>query len=453
MGNPKNSAFFASSAVQKSRKEIAMLRPTRWLLLIIILSTLLRLGAAIYLGDTIEILPGIHDQVTYDALARRVLTGHGFSYAANWWPATRANEPTAHFSFLYSLYLAGVYAIFGLHPLAARLLQALVAGVLMPLLLYRITRRTTGETTALVAAACSAVYIYFIYYGASLLTETFSILAILASLDLALNLAEKPSWKQALLLGLALGTGVLLRQTLLLFVPFLLLWLLWQARGRIRWYHLVLPVVIIALLIAPWTVRNYFAFGRFVLLNTNAGFAFFWSNHPIYGTHYVSVLPPDGPTYQDLIPPDLWALDEAAMDSALMRQGLQFVLDDPGRYLLLCLGRIPAYFKFWPSAESSTISNISRVGSFGFFLPFMLYGLVLSFRRWRDYLLLYLFALIHSGLHIATWAMVRYRLPVDAVLLPFAGLAVVDLAGRVGKRWRGSAARQDERERGDGVTG
>ena len=66
------------------------------------------------------------------------------------------------------------------------------------------------------------------------------------------------------------------------------------------------------------------------------------------------------------------------MDKALFGRGLGFVLDDPGRYALLSLSRTREYFKFWPSAESSMISNISRVGSFGLFLPFMLYGAILA---------------------------------------------------------------------------
>jgi len=408
-------------------------RPTRWLLLIIVLSTLLRLGAAVYLGNTVEVLPGTYDQVTYDALARRVLTGHGFSYATDWWPATRADEPTAHFSFLYSLYLAGVYVVFGFHPLAARLLQALIAGVLMPLLLYRITHRLAGEPAALAAAAISAVYIYFVYYAACLMTETFFILAVLAGLELALAFVQRPAWKGALFLGLTLGAGVLIRQTLLLFVPFLLGWVVWELRRRLRWGHVLLILLLIALFIAPWTIRNYLAFDRFVLLNTNSGFAFYWANHPIHGT-YSALL--EGTSYQSLIPVELRSLNEADLDSALMRLGLGFVWDDPGRYALLCLNRSLEYFKFWPSAESGLISNISRVGSFGLFLPFMLYGLFLSFRRWRDYLLPYLFVVVYCGIHLLTWAGIRYRLPVDAVLLPFAGLAVVDLAGRVGRRWR-----------------
>ena len=53
----------------------------------------------------------------------------------------------------------------------------------------------------------------------------------------------------------------LLRQTILLFVPFLLLWLFLELRKRgVRWWHFALPVVVIILLIAPWTIRNYLVY-------------------------------------------------------------------------------------------------------------------------------------------------------------------------------------------------
>ena len=45
-----------------------------------------------------------------------------------------------------------------------------------------------------------------------------------------------------------------------------------------------------------------------------------------------------------------------------------------------------------------------------------------------------LFVLFYSALHIFTWAMSRYRLPVDAVLLIFAAVGIADLAGRVRRR-------------------
>ncbi|MGQ9768881.1 MAG: ArnT family glycosyltransferase, partial [Anaerolineae bacterium] len=392
----------------------------------------LRLAAAAALGDRVEVLPGTYDQVSYHTLALRVLEGHGFTFSTDWWPLTRAGEPTAHWSFLYTLYLAGVYAVAGAHPLIARLLQALVAGVLGPWLAWRLGRRVAGEAVGLAAAGITAAYIYFIYYSAALMTETFFILAVLWALDRAMALAERPTLRTALQLGLTLGLATLLRQLILAFVPFLLLWLVWQWHGRVRWGMLLAPLVVIGLLILPWTVRNYRAFGHFVLLNTNAGYAFFWANHPIYGSDFPGLLPADGPSYQDLIPAELRHLDEAALDQALLRQGVRFVLDDPGRYLLLSLSKTREYFKFWPSAGSGLISNVSRVSSFGLFLPFMLYGLVRAARHWRRWSLLYLFVAIYTLIHLLSWTLIRYRLPVDAVLLVFAGVAVQRVAARLG---------------------
>src|SRR6266545_458782 len=98
----------------------------RLLTLILVAAVLIRIPIAIYMGDKITVLPGIQDQVSYDALARSLLDGRGFSFTKNWYPFTPANTPTAHWSFIYPLYLAGIYAITGYHPLAARLVQGIV---------------------------------------------------------------------------------------------------------------------------------------------------------------------------------------------------------------------------------------------------------------------------------------------------------------------------------------
>jgi len=74
-------------------------------------------------------------------LATRVLEGHGFTFDVNWWPVTRAGQPTAHWSYLYTFFLTLVYALFGAHPLAARLIQSLIVGLLMPWLAYRLAQR------------------------------------------------------------------------------------------------------------------------------------------------------------------------------------------------------------------------------------------------------------------------------------------------------------------------
>ena len=128
------------------------------------------------------------------------------------------------------------------------------------------------------------------------------------------------------------------------------------------------------------------------------------------------------------------------MDSALLGEALKIIAADPGRYVLLSLSRFPSYFMFWPSGDSELVSNVSRVASFGLFLPFMLYGLYLALRQrfasWRDWLaspftLLYLFILVYTGIHMLTWTLIRYRIPVDVMLVIFAGYGLVDLVERV----------------------
>lgn len=419
------------------------------LIAILIVSVLIRLLAALYLGNEVKELPGTFDQISYNLLAQRVLDGHGFTFGTNWWPATLANAPTAHWSYLYTSYLILVYALFAKSALAARIIQAVLTGLAHPYLAYLIGREVFSPATGLVAAALTAVYTYFIYYSASLMTEPFYLVLILTSLWLAIRLArsglEPPlrpgglrqsAWVLGLALGLSLGAVILLRQLFMLIIPFIFLWVWWASRRKQIW-PLVLSGLVIVAMIVPFTFFNYLRFDRFVLLNTNAGYAFFWANHPIYGTHFVPILTPEMGSYADLIPKELLSLDEAALDQALLKRGFEFIIQDPVRYFLLSLSRIPAYFMFWPSVRSSSVSNLARVGGFGLLLPFMLYGLYRSAVSWvRPYLdqpvmLLYLFVGVYTAVHLLSWALVRYRLPVDAVLVLFAGLALVDLAERI----------------------
>ena len=320
------------------------------------------------------------------------------------------------------------------------------------------------------AAAISAIYAYFIMYGASLMTEALYIVCILWSIDAAMRLAEelpdhtssagqttkRPLLLRGVELGVAMISALLLRQVIVAFLGVLVLWLIWIAlrRSALRqlFLSLVLALFVMLLCITPVLIRNYRAFHRITSLNTNAGYAFFWSNHPIYGTHFESVLSPShGVTYQELIPQELLHLDEAALDRELLKRGLQFIADEPLRYVQLSLSRIPVYFLFWPKSDSTLLSNGARLLSFALFLPSMIYGLVLAVSRyirvrnqqkgqdplktvrvedspdWINMSLLLLFIAVYSLVHILSWANVRYRLPVDAILIIFAGYGLWDL--------------------------
>jgi hypothetical protein len=482
----------------------------RWLWLILAISVVMRVGVALYLGDVVDAPELLTDQRSYHALGVRLLEGHGYSFDRGWYPFTPANTPTAHWSFLYPLFVAAVYALFGVHPLAVRVVQAVLGGVLLPWMIYRLARQIVvlpsppdplsptlgkgegGQAIPLIAAAIAAIYGYLILYAATLMTETFYIVVLLWSLEVGLKVGsrlrdgKKIFTALALQLGLSLGLAALLRQSILPWVPVLYLWLLWQSwRGRRvgtrpdplpspppmrkREQHLGgtvepsrgnpplhrgragegvgawiaglktlgLASLVLVACILPWTYRNHQAYGQFLLLNSNAGYAMYSAQHPMHGVNFreFEAAP---------IPEGWWGRPEPELDRDLMRLGIGFVLDDPGRYFLLCLSRTRAFFEFWPTPGTTLLHNIGRAGSFGLFLPFILYGLYLVIRNSKPETrnpkpetrnsLLFLFVAFYTLLHVLTWAMVRYRLPVDAVLIILAAMALLDLYTR-GRRW------------------
>ena len=118
------------------------------------------------------------------------MNGHGFTFGETWWPITQAGAPTAHWSFLYTLYLVAIYALFGPHPLAARLIQVVITGLLQPFLAYKIGKHLFSETVGLVSAGLTAIYAYFIYYDATLMTEPFFITLVLGGLYLTILIAQ-----------------------------------------------------------------------------------------------------------------------------------------------------------------------------------------------------------------------------------------------------------------------
>lgn len=402
----------------------------RALLMILLFALCVRLSLVLLLGEEIHDFSGTYDQIAYDLLAQRVVEGYGFSFPIDWYPFAQAGQPTAHWSFLYTLYLSAVYTLFGHHPLAARVIQVFIASLHF-ILIFRIGRRLFDEKVGLAAAALTACYAYLVLFNASLMTQSFYILAVLASLDIGLALVEKNTWQRWALLGISLGIGILMRQSLLLFVPLLLGWIWWAsapAQKNLRTPFkplagIAVAAVIIAAFILPWTIRNYFAFNDFLLLNSNGGYWFYSSNHPGQGIEFDS-------TFKAPIADDLITRSEPVIDRALMRQGVQFFLDDPVRVAQLSLSRFKDYFWLFPAEGSSNLSNWFRLFSFGLYLPFMAFGLYLSRHRWRMCLPLYLYVALDGIFCLLTWSAPRYRLPSDAILMVFAGLAVTTLAVR-----------------------
>jgi hypothetical protein len=407
---------------------------------LLVVSILLRVVVAFFYGDQVPPPVNAPDETSYSYLADRLAAGYGYSFDRPWYPFGQpAGTPTAHWSFLYTAFLAGVYSLFGVHPLVARIISAVLGGCLLPWMVYRLTLTLFPGRykLALLSLACSAFYGYFILFASRLMTETFFIIALLWILRQSIILKRSTNVRNAALLGVGLGITTLLRQSVLPCVVVVFLWLLWSAwlgqQVGAMAKALAVSTVLLMVLILPFTIRNFNVYGRFLLLNSNAGYAMYSAQHPMHGTsfqeHTAAPIPADLAVNE---------LNEAELDQILMRRGIEYVLDDPIRFSLLSLSRVADYFEFWPTGESSLLYNVGRVLSFGLYLPFMAWGGGILIKRigpldsrnhWmksstEPLMMLFLVLIAYSGLHILTWAMPRYRLPVDAVAMIFVAVAL-----------------------------
>ncbi len=260
-GKPKNNIFTLLNLDSHLRFKI--------LTVVVGVSVVLRVIAALYFGNSVVDMPGVSDQLTYHALGIRISEGYGFSFDRPWWPATQANEPTAHWSYIYSLFVAGIYGLFGPSPFMVRILQAVAVGIAQPILIYILGKRVFNPSVGILSAVLISVYAYLIYYAGAVMTESFYITTLMVVFLLALmfagkkitgdSQASKPDFLLALVFGLFTGLAVLLRQVFLLFLPFLYLWVLYVRRRTglsVAILELAAASAILAAMIAPFTIYN-----------------------------------------------------------------------------------------------------------------------------------------------------------------------------------------------------
>lgn len=395
--------------------------------LILVLALTMRVGAALYLGNTVSGLSGAQDEVSYSELGHRYAEGHGLTFPRNWYPWIKADAPQSYYSASMSLLLAGIYTVFGYKPLVARLLFAgLGTGVVA--MVYLLARRLFDQRVATVAGLISAVYAYLVFYSVTLVTETPFTLALLISIYLAYDLRREDRLRTWIGLGITLAITLLFRMAVIFFTPGLLGWIAFTQRKHL--WRLSIPVWIIIVAVAPFTYENHERWGRFLLLEAQFGHVFWNGNHP--GHNW------DFHPYQTFrIPAEVLASNnDAAITAELLRMGIQNVTSAPLHFMVLTATRLREFFTFWPTQDSTLAANTLRITSFGAVLPVALLGLWLTLSNWRRLLPVYLFLALHTGVYALTWTMIRYRVPMDTFFVIFAAVGLIGLVCRMRQgRW------------------
>jgi len=192
--------------------------------------------------------------------------------------------PTAWVGPVYPAFVAGIYAIFGHRPQVVFLFQ-IMSAVLMGYLVYLVGVEVIGSRTlSVLSVGALGLYFPLIQHTIRLLTEMlFTLLLALVVYLLVIAVRKRTSWWFALAV-LAAGAGALCRPSLLTLPPLLFVVFVFAFRER-RWLSVTgTAAFTLAMLVvmAPWTIRNYNIWHRFVPVSTEGGYVLWAGN---YGEH------------------------------------------------------------------------------------------------------------------------------------------------------------------------
>ena len=231
---------------------------------IILVAAILRIGTIALFHP-----PLISDDKEYDAIARSLVHGGGFSLEGS---------PTAYRLPGYPLLLAATYAVFGDSKTPIRMLQV-IADVISCLLLFSIGKKLFSEKVGLLGAAMLAVFPIQVLYVSHVMTETIFTTILLLIVWIVAGKNESHGSAQFILLGVLMGLGILIRTTVA-FLPLVIF--LYRWKNGIPFTTNVRSLAIVAaaasITVSPWLIRNYEEFHR-VSFTSNAGVNFWMGNH------------------------------------------------------------------------------------------------------------------------------------------------------------------------------
>ncbi len=227
-------------------------------------------------------------------------------------------------------FLLAVFTKLGVTSYAGQQLVNACVGVLVVIAVGLLGRRVAGERVGIVAACLAAVYPLLVIADGSMMSESLYGLLIALALLLAYRLIDRPALGTAALLGATVGMAALTRTEALLLLPLLLLPLVRRAGpGRVA-----LACAALALVILPWTARNWIAFDQPVLIATNDSTVLAGANCP------AAYSGSDIGRWIFFCLPRRERVNEAQQATILRRHGIDYARDHSGRLPAVAAARL-----------------------------------------------------------------------------------------------------------------
>lgn len=364
------------------------------------------------------------DALDYQAIGQNLAQGIGFIGSDG--------QPTSSRPPLYPLFLAASYKVFGYRDMPVKAIQCLIDSCTVVLIMM-IALLLSDARAAFIAGLLAACYPPTILYSNLRLTECLFTFLMIAEIYFMIRAFKENRGKHLLLAGIMHGIATMVRSTLLVLPMFLLPLLLINRWRKPLLKYGVLWFLIGSAIIAPWTIRNYMVFHKFIPVNVAGGHLLWFAIQP---DAY------NGDTVVELSPirefPELANMPRSQWDGLMTRRMMKYAISHPIAYISAIA---PNAIRFW-SLPVGKVLLAKRSRSLAtalqaihlLFVICSFWGLAILLRKSSDAVPIALLFVYATIMHSITLPAPRYRLPYEPLML----LCASYLLARISLHW-GSA--------------
>lgn len=387
----------------------------------------------------------------YATLVPNLLNGRGFSYYSVTQDGVVTNEyvsdptivmPSAFKPPIYSLLVAACALLFGVGPTGIfiiEVLQALV-GAITCWLIYDVARIKFGKETAIWAFLIAGIFPLLAFSSAQISDVTLQIFLRCFFYWLLFKLEENPTSKGILVLsGLSMGMLFTARTEMLLYIPFVLLWMIWVFKRS--WLRIFIPMMVIALItVAPWVVRNYVQFHT-ITLNTSGGLNL-WEGQNEQAKGIPSWYTDPKAELSDKAKAEIAQLEqtsdyEVKLDHIYFKEAKKFILSHPGRVAGLAVQK----FLFYWGGVYPGVNFIYGNANSPFYwlpwfliLPFFIYGLFTNLKSFQQHFLFHVNFLLGTLTVMVFFVLPKYIVFVIPWVFVFAASGLLKISAKIKER-------------------
>jgi len=362
-------------------------------------------------------------------IGQSIALGQGFSS-----PYGGSTGPTAWEPPIYPYLIGAVFKVFGIYSDASAWVLLSINSLFTALTcipIFFVARKTFGGKVAAWSAWIWAVLPYAMYWSVHWVWDTALTPLLLSLIFLAtLELEDRPDWRGWAVFGLLWGISGLSNPSTLSFLPFSGLWA-WhrrRKRGLPSIPGVVLASLIFVLCLAPWLVRNYRTFGRFLFVRNDFGYELRLGNGLDADGRLMAYLQPN---LNNLELATYSRMGELAYEERCKRLALAWIREHPGRFAVISLKRFFYYWNNTVKATNSTALVDFRTAPFLASSILAVWGLGRGLRRKKPGAWLYFWLIVSfPTIYYFFYPGARYRHPIEPELL----ILIVFLLSEVEKR-------------------